>query len=207
LIIQAGFCIVSYMQPQTFIFFGQVGSGKGTQVKLLMDFLKERGGKECVYAYPGNEYRRIIESGNYTGSLIKESVSRGELQPGFLTDAIVANILISSLTAESNLIADGYPREVTQSESFEKMLKFYKRTDIKIIYIEVSKEEAMKRNLLRGRHDDTPEGIKKRFDEYMNKVVPAMNYFKGKTGYTIYTINGEQSVENVHKDIIKALGY
>jgi len=195
------------MQPQTFIFFGQVGSGKGTQVKLLMDFLKERGGKECVYAYPGNEYRRIIESGNYTGSLIKESVSRGELQPGFLTDAIVANILISSLTAESNLIADGYPREVTQSESFEKMLKFYKRTDIKIIYIEVSKEEAMKRNLLRGRHDDTPEGIKKRFDEYMNKVVPAMNYFKGKTGYTIYTINGEQSVENVHKDIIKALGY
>jgi len=139
--------------------------------------------------------------------LIKESVSRGELQPGFLTDAIVANILISSLTAESNLIADGYPREVTQSESFEKMLKFYKRTDIKIIYIEVSKEEAMKRNLLRGRHDDTPEGIKKRFDEYMNKVVPAMNYFKGKTGYTIYTINGEQSVENVHKDIIKALGY
>ncbi|KKT01162.1 MAG: adenylate kinase [Candidatus Nomurabacteria bacterium GW2011_GWA2_43_15] len=207
MIIQAGFCIVSYMQPQTFIFFGQVGSGKGTQVKLLMDFLKERGGKECVYAYPGNEYRRIIESGNYTGSLIKESVSRGELQPGFLTDAIVANILISSLTAESNLIADGYPREVTQSESFEKMLKFYKRTDIKIIYIEVSKEEAMKRNLLRGRHDDTPEGIKKRFDEYMNKVVPAMNYFKGKTGYTIYTINGEQSVENVHKDIIKALGY
>ncbi|KKT23005.1 MAG: Adenylate kinase [Candidatus Nomurabacteria bacterium GW2011_GWF2_43_8] len=195
------------MQPQTFIFFGQVGSGKGTQVKLLMDFLKERGGKECVYAYPGNEYRRIIESGNYTGSLIKESVSRGELQPGFLTDAIVANILISFLTAESNLIADGYPREVTQSESFEKMLKFYKRTDIKIIYIEVSKEEAMKRNLLRGRHDDTPEGIKKRFDEYMNKVVPAMNYFKGKTGYTIYTINGEQSVENVHKDIIKALGY
>ena len=207
MIIQAGFCIVSYMQPQTFIFFGQVGSGKGTQVKLLMDFLKERGGKECVYAYPGNEYRRIIESGNYTGSLIKESVSRGELQPGFLTDAIVANILISSLTAESNLIADGYPREVTQTESFEKMLKFYKRTDIKIIYIEVSKEEAMKRNLLRGRHDDTPEGIKKRFDEYMNKVVPAMNYFKGKTGYTIYTINGEQSVENVHKDIIKALGY
>ena len=44
----------------------------------------------------------------------------------FLTDAIVANILISSLNPERHLITDGYPREVTQSESFEKMMKFYK---------------------------------------------------------------------------------
>jgi len=29
------------MQAQTFVFFGQVGSGKGTQVELLVDFLKK----------------------------------------------------------------------------------------------------------------------------------------------------------------------
>ena len=86
-------------------------------------------------------------------------------------------------------------------------MKWYKRDDVKIIYIEVGKEEAMKRNLLRGRHDDTPEGIEKRFNEYINSVIPAMNYFKDKENYKIYTINGEQSVENVHKDIIKALGF
>src|SRR3989338_3297662 len=140
---------------QTFVFFGIVGSGKGTQVKLLMDYLKKKDGKDSVYVYPGNEYRKIIESDSYTGSLIKDSISRGELQPGFLTDSIVANILISFLTPDKNLIADGYPREVTQSVSFEQMLKFFKRENIKIIYIEVGKEEAMKRNLLRGRHDDT----------------------------------------------------
>jgi adenylate kinase family enzyme len=117
------------------------------------------------------------------------------------------NVLISLLTPEKNLIADGYPRAVTQSMSFEEMLKFYKREDIKIIYIEISKEEAVKRLKLRGRHDDTDEGIATRFDEYANNVVPAMNYFKNKTGYTIYTINGEQSVENVHQDIIKTLGF
>ncbi|MEK7190144.1 MAG: nucleoside monophosphate kinase [Patescibacteria group bacterium] len=195
------------MQSSTFVFFGQVGSGKGTQVKLLMDVLKKKDGREIVYVYPGNEYRTLVESGNYTGQLIKESMEQGHLQPGFLTDAIVANILITSLTPEKNLIADGYPRETTQSVSFEKMLEFYKRENIKIIYIEVGKEEAMKRNLLRGRVDDTKEGIEKRFDEYINKVVPAMNYFKDKIGYTIYTINGEQSVENVHKDIIKALEF
>jgi len=90
---------------------------------------------------------------------------------------------------------------------FEEMMKFFKRDAIKIIYIELSEEEATKRNLLRGRHDDTKEGLTKRFNEYKNKVVPAMDYFKDKEGYEIHTINGEQSIEDVHKDIIKALGY
>ncbi|MCX6752604.1 MAG: nucleoside monophosphate kinase [Candidatus Nomurabacteria bacterium] len=195
------------MKPQTFVFFGQVGSGKGTQVKLLMDFLKGKDGRESVYTSTGDEYRKLIGSGSYTGSLVKDSITRGELQPNFLTNTIFTNILISSLTPEKNLFADGYPRTVGQSQSFEEMMKFYKREDIKIVFIEISKEEAMKRNLLRGRADDTREGLAKRFDEYEKNVVPSMNYFKGKAGYTIYTINGEQTVENVHKDIIKALGY
>ncbi len=195
------------MQSQTFIFFGIIGSGKGTQVQLLTDFLKAKDGKELIYASPGNEYRKLMQSENYTGSLVKGPVSRGELLPGFLTDAIICNILISSLTPEKHLIADGYPRAVEQSVNFEKMMKFFKREDMKIIYIELSKEEAIKRLKLRGRHDDTDEGITQRFNEYVNNVIPAMNYFKNKIDYTIYNINGEQSVENVHQDIIKALGF
>mgnify|MGYP001572800397 CR=1 FL=1 len=134
------------------LLFGMQGSGKGTQVKLLMDFLKKKDGRECLYAYPGNEFRRIIESGSYTAELMKDSVPRGELQPGFFPDAIVADMLINSLTKESHLITDGYPRAIPQSQSFEAMMKFYKREDIKIIYIEVGEVEALKRNLKRGRH-------------------------------------------------------
>ncbi len=195
------------MQPQTFVFFGQVGSGKGTQVDLLVNFLKKRDGRESVFISPGNEYRKLIDHGNYTGVLVKESVSRGNLQPDFLTDSLVANALISSLTAEKHLITDGYPRTIVQAKTFETMAKFFKREEVKIIYIKVGKEEAMKRNLLRGRHDDTKEGLEKRFEEYEKNVVPAMDYFKGKQGYEIYAINGEQSVEDVHKDIIQALGF
>src|SRR5476651_2489964 len=106
---------------QTFVFFGIVGSGKGTQVKLLMDFLKAKDGKETVYAYPGNEYRKLVECKNYTGTIVKEIMERGQLLPGFLTDGIVINILISALTPDKHLITDGYPREVEQSISLEKM--------------------------------------------------------------------------------------
>jgi adenylate kinase len=195
------------METQSFVFFGIVGSGKGTQINLLIDYLKQKTNKETVYAYPGNEYRNLISGDNYTGSLVKSSLEKGELQPDFLTNSIFANILIQDLDDKKHLIADGYPRTIVQAETFESMMNFYKRENIKIIYIEVGKEEAMKRNLARGRADDTEEGILKRFNEYVNKVVPSMNYFKDKEGYEIFHINGEQSVEDVHKDILKALNF
>ncbi|HEY4513267.1 MAG TPA: nucleoside monophosphate kinase [Candidatus Paceibacterota bacterium] len=193
---------------QTFVFFGIVGSGKGTQVKLLMDYLKNDGG-ECVYIGTGEIFRQIIASSavDDTTKTVKELLDSGRLIPDEMTNKLVLEKVKAELSSDKHGIFDGYPRTVVQSKVFEKMVQEHGRENVKIIYIELTETEAMKRNLLRGRHDDTEEGLAKRFDEYVNKVVPAMNYFKDKTGYTIYTINGEQSVEDVHKDIIKALEF
>jgi adenylate kinase len=196
------------MQPQTFVFFGIVGSGKGTQVGLLMDFLKAKG-EDSVYIGTGDIFRGIINSSenNDDTKFVKELLESGRLIPDEMTNKLVARAIESQLSPEKHAIFDGYPRTVPQSKFFEENMHVHKRDDIKIIYIELSEQEAMKRNLLRGRADDTEQGLKKRFDEYVNNVVPAMNYFKEKPGYTIHTINGEQSVEDVHKDIIKALNF
>jgi len=194
------------MKTQTFIFFGIVGSGKGTQVELLEKYLKENNlSQSIISTSTGTEYRKIIASNSYTGKIVKERLEKGNLQPDFLTISLFVNILISSLEEESSFISDGFPRTVIQSELFEKAMKFYNREKIEIIYIELDKEEATKRMMLRGRSDDTEEGISKRFDEYVNNVIPSMNYFKDKEGYTIHTINGKQSIEEVHYDIIKSL--
>jgi len=197
------------MQPQTFVFFGIVGSGKGTQVKLLMDFLKSKDGKECVYIGTGDIFRKIVESSenNPDTLIVKELLESGRLISDEMTNKLVSGAMESQLSQDKHAVFDGYPRTVPQSKFFEEKIEFYERKNVKIIYIELSEAEAMKRNILRGRTDDTTEGLTKRFSEYVNNVVPAMNYFKGKTSYTIYTINGEQTIENVHKDIIKALGH
>ncbi|HEY4494210.1 MAG TPA: nucleoside monophosphate kinase [Candidatus Paceibacterota bacterium] len=195
------------MNGKTFVFFGIVGSGKGTQVKLLQDFLAKHDGRECVYAGTGEGFRAMVGSGSYAGKLLQEKMHKGELIDDFFANSIIGDILSSKISPEKHLILDGYPRTVAQSKVLEDMMKFYKHDDIKIVFIKLSKEEAMRRNLLRGRHDDTEAGLAKRFEEYEVNVVPAMNYFKGHPGYTIYEINGEQSVEAVHADILKALGF
>lgn len=190
----------------TFIFFGIVGSGKGTQVELLQKYLKSKNNDtKIINLSPGASFRQLVESESYTGVLIKDVLERGALQPNFLTVSLCANILISEMAPECVLISDGFPRTIFQSESFDSMMKFYNRDNIKVVYIELGKEEATKRMKLRGRSDDTDEAIAKRFDEYVHNVLPSMDYFKDKTGYTIYNVNGEQSIEDVHKDIINVL--
>ena len=194
-------------KPQTFVFFGIVGSGKGTQVELLDKYLKDNHiSDDVLFTSTGNEYRKLIGNGGYTSELVKGNLEKGFLQPDFLTISLFTDILKREMKENTVLIADGFPRTVAQSEAFENMMQFFNRSDIKIIYIELSKEEAVKRMKLRGRSDDTDEGITNRFNEYVNNVIPSMEYFEGKDGYTIYKINGDQSIESVHKDIINSVG-
>ncbi len=132
------------MNSQTFVFFGIVGSGKGTQVKLLTDFLKAKDSRDVVYAGTGEGFRKLVESASLAGELLKEKMNRGELIDDFFANSIISNILSEKISADKNLILDGYPRTVSQSQTLESMMKFFKRDMVKIIYIEVSKEEAMK---------------------------------------------------------------
>ncbi len=191
---------------QTFIFYGIVGSGKGTQVDLLLNYLKENKiSDDILFISTGTEFRKLIESGSYTALKIKTIIEKGFLQPDALTTGLLMKRIISEMKEDTTLITDGYPRTIAQSESFESIMKFYGRDEVKIIYIELGKEEAIKRMKLRGRSDDTDEGIANRFDEYIKNVVPSMNYFKEKEGYNIFTINGDQKIEDVHQEIINKI--
>jgi len=67
----------------------------------------------------------------------------------------------------------------------------------------VSREWSKERLLGRGRKDDDPEEIKKRLDWYETEVAPVVEYYKDNPKYNFIDVNGEQTIEEVHKEIIE----
>ena len=194
------------MNSQAFVFFGRSGCGKGTQAQLLVDFLKSQE-KEIVYIETGSRLREFIKADNYSGKLAGDILKEGALIPVFLPIWIWTEILIKNFSGNQDLVFDGVCRRREESVALNSAFDFYKIEKRNIILINVSKEWSYTRMMERQRVDDTPEKIKNRLDWYENDVTPAIEYFHKKTEYNFIQINGEQSIENVHRDIIKALNF
>ncbi len=196
----------SHMDSKAFVFFGRSGCGKGTQAKLLADFLKAKG-REVIYAETGTKFREFISKEGYSSKLAEKIVKEGALIPVFLPIWIWTNILVNDFSGKQDLILDGVCRRRAESEALDSAFDFYKIEKPNIIVMNVSNEWSFTRMMARKRADDTPEKIQNRLDWYEKDVVPSFEYFHEKKGYNFIEINGEQSIEDVHQDIIKALNF
>jgi adenylate kinase len=191
------------MQPQTFIFFGPSGSGKGTQAEKLINFLKEKDSKKVLYIETGKKFREFSQEASLTAKLTQESLSSGGLLPEFLPIWLWAEYFVRHISGDEHMVLDGLSRRAHEAPILDSAMRFYKREKPIILNIEVSKEWATERLLGRGRSDDTKEGIEKRLDWYYKNVLPAVDYFRDNTYYNFVTINGEQSIEEVFEEILE----
>ena len=197
------------MSPQTFILFGASGSGKGTQAQLLIDYLEENDkDRQTIYIETGQKFRDFIESEkSLTIDLTKEVMTTGGLLPEFLPIWMWSEFLIKNITGNENLILEGLSRREHEAPVLDSAMKFYKREKPNVISIEVSKKWSTERLLARGRGDDNEADIAKRLDWYYENVMRAIEYFKNDSYYNFISINGEQTIEKVHTDIMEKLGW
>lgn len=193
------------MNPKTFIFFGRSGSGKGTQAKLLIEHLEKNSDKKALYIGTGVGLRELVKRDSHTGVLTKEIFEKGGLMPEFLPIWVWSEFLIENFTGEEHLIFDGTTRRLPEADVLDSAIKFYKIKNPYVIHINVSREKATEMMKARGRKDDTEDSIKARLDWFEKDVVPPMEYFKNSEHYTFLDINGEQSIEDVHKDILEKI--
>jgi adenylate kinase len=193
-------------KPNTFIFFGKSGSGKGTQAELLIEALKEKG-NEVVYIETGKRFREFItKEGNHSAQLTKKALNKGELMPVFLPVWLWTSAFVEEFTGGESLVLDGLARRMTEAPVLDSALRFYDRLPCHVIHIDVSRDWAFDRLKSRGRADDSDEYINSRLDWFEREVAPVIEYFEERKGFNIHTINGEQPIEDVHKDVLKGLG-
>lgn len=193
------------MQNQTLIFIGRSGAGKGTQVKLLMDKLKDATKKEVLYVEAGARFREFIATESFSSHEAKEIQDRGGLQPSFLSIWMWSDILVKNMKGDEHVIFDGTPRRMSEAKVLESALKFYGHERPKVVFIDVCSEWAMARLSERGRSDDTEESILKRMDWYDRDVTGAIEYMKNNPYYEYIEINGEQTIPEVHAEICRKL--
>ncbi|MFA5841804.1 MAG: nucleoside monophosphate kinase [Candidatus Paceibacterota bacterium] len=193
------------MHPQTFIFIGRSGSGKGTQAELLKKYLDEEvvGTRDVLYIETGPRFRNFIKEDTFSSKLSKEAYDNADLQPSFLAVWMWASILIEKMKGDEHLIIDGTPRALPEAKVLSTALDFYSRNGAHVIYLNVSRSWTEKRLLERGRVEDaTFTKRNKRMDWFDREVFPTIEYLKNDDRYHLYDVNGEQTVADVHKEII-----
>ncbi|MFO7814668.1 MAG: adenylate kinase [Halanaerobiales bacterium] len=120
------------------IILGLPGAGKGTQAKKLSKKY------DIPHISTGDIFRNAIKNETKLGKKAKEIIDSGGLVPDEITNNIVRERLKKD-DCTDGFILDGFPRTINQAEALEKMLESMKRTLDLALYIDVAREELIKR--------------------------------------------------------------
>ena len=115
------------------IFIAPPAAGKGTQ----SDMLKNTYG--YIHISTGDLLRAEIATGSALGLEVKSIIDKGNL----VSDELIIDIINSKLTEIKGkpFILDGFPRTLNQAEALDEIID----DNYCVIYLELSKEDAIKR--------------------------------------------------------------
>jgi len=195
------------MKQQTFIFIGRSGSGKGTQADLLEEYLKKNDSenRDVYHIITGNFLREFAKGDSHSSKIVGEVLSKGLLMPDFVPVVMWGNFFLNNLKDSEHIITDGMPRKIHEAMMLDGAFKFYGRGKPIVVFIDLSYNSAVERLLLRKRADDTREAIEERLKFYDAEVKPVIDYYKNNPDYIFLNIDGEPTIEEIHKDIMTKL--
>lgn len=194
------------MEPLTIIFIGPQGSGKGTQVSNLLKTLGEKSDRRTIDVQTGRGFRAMIESPQtFAEKKVASTLAGGKLQPDFLTNQLWIDHMLKELDSECNLLIDGFPRTVAQAGVLDEALDFFERQEVHVINLDTPEEIVRERMKSRGRADDTDESIDTRLRMYREDTLPVLEYYRTRPHTQVHDLDGTDTIEGVHAQILAAL--
>ncbi len=179
------------------LLIGAPGAGKGTQAVRLAEHFG------VTHISSGDLLRQHVTDHTTFGAKVKEYVSAGDLVP----DALVLDMLrkpIVEASAQGGYVLDGFPRTVDQAEiAYETARELGVAVQV-ACYLEVAREELVRRLLARGRGaDDTQAVIEHRLEVYEAKTRPMIEYYSDRE--ILVTVDGSLPPDDVTAGLVQQL--
>ena len=183
------------------IFFGPPGAGKGTQAKIISDFLK------VPHLSTGDILRKKLSDKDELANELKNIMSSGNL----VSDDILNSIVSTRLKSEENngFILDGYPRTLEQSNFLNDFL-LNTSNSIEFIFniqinFEILKSRILKRSTEENREDDNVDVIETRYNEYLNSTEKVTNFYRVNYNNIFHEIDGSLQIQEITEKIKQIL--
>ncbi len=183
------------------IFFGPPGAGKGTQAKIISQYLN------ISHLSTGDILRKKLIDNDDLADRLKKIMSSGNLVSDDILNSIVSSRLINEVN--KGFILDGYPRTLNQSNYLNNFLN---QNSISIKYIfniqlnfEILQKRILKRSSEENREDDNIEVIETRYNEYLNSTQKVSDYYKDNYSEIFYEIDGSLQIQEITQNFKQIL--
>ena len=170
------------------VMLGGPGSGKSTYTEYLIKHFN------ITHIYPGGMLRKEVEKGSEIGKIAKSIIDRGEFVPNQIVLELIKDKVEKS---PKGYVLDGWPRYMQQVEDMEKNEIGYDYA----VFLDVSRDEVMRRLLARGRADDTEEIIGNRIELYKKETGPVIEYMRKRPGFLEIKAEGGTPEETANEII------
>ncbi len=196
------------MKPQTVIFIGPQGSGKGTQIERLDAYLRTADPERTVAdIQSGRRFRSFAkDKTGYTSEHIASIMDSGRLQPLFLSVALWGMEFAENVDDTCHLLIDGFPRTTAEAVVLDTAFTLYKRDSVSVIFLDTPEEVVRERMIARARPDDTADSIEARLGWYREEVLPVVEYYRERRGAKVIAVDGTKSIDEVSSAVLQGLG-
>ena len=204
------------------IIFGPPGAGKGTQSNNIINNF------DLKQVSTGDLLRNEIKIQTDLGKQIESIINNGKLVSDDVVNTLIRKI-ISDPKNFNRLIFDGYPRTISQVYSLEKLLKEFNQKISIVFNLNVDKDIVSKRvngrvictrcfgifnvylnppnsrnhncemKYLEKRTDDNSKTILNRYETYVVKTKPILDYYNKKG--LLLEIDGNQEIVQIYDKI------
>lgn len=204
---------------------GPPGAGKGTQAKLLIEYLK------VPHISTGDILRETVKGNSDIAAKVREIMNKGELVPDDLVTQMVS-LRLKKEDASKGFILDGYPRNISQAKRLDEILAD-KPIDA-VVYLEASEDVVIQRltgrrvckkcganyhvkNMpprsegvcdacgaeLIQRSDDQADTVKNRLDVYLKQTSSLIDYYNNEG--ILLKLSADEDSDAVYRKLIEIL--